>query len=66
MTAARVTSMPPNKRAAESNLLIQKLSGVFLNVALVQVGGQTHQAHFGQAKVCELDVAHGGDEQAVG
>ena len=32
-------------------------------MALVQVSGQTHQPDLGQAKVRQLDVAHGGDEQ---
>lgn len=46
------------------HLLVQELAGVLLDVLLVQVGGQVHQTDLGQAKVCELDVAHGCDQQA--
>lgn len=33
------SALPPNY------LLIQELSGIFLNVALIQVGGEAHQTH---------------------
>lgn len=51
---------------ASSHLLVHKLPRVFLHVALAQIGGHVHQANFGEAKVCEFDVAHGCDQQAVG
>ena len=47
-----------------SYLFIQELPGILLYVSLIQVGGQTHQTHLRQAKVCEFDVAHGGDQEA--
>lgn len=49
-----------------SHLLVHKLSGILLNVAFIQVGGHAHETNLGQAKVRQLDVAEGGDEQAVG
>lgn len=49
-----------------SHLLVHKLSGILLDVAFVQVGGHAHEAYLGQAEVRQLDVAEGGDEQAVG
>ena len=47
-------------------LLVQELPGVLLDVALVQVGGQAHEPHLGQAEVCQLDVAHGRDQKTGG
>lgn len=41
-----------------SYLFIQELPGILLYVSFIQVGGQAHQTHLGQAEVCELDVAH--------
>lgn len=41
-----------------SYLFIQKLPSILLYVSFIQVGGQTHQTHLRQAKVCQLDVAH--------
>lgn len=49
-----------------SHLFVHKLSGILLDVTFVQVGGHAHEADLGQAKVRQLDVAKGGDEQAVG
>lgn len=46
-----------------THLLVQELSRVLLNVALIQVSSQAHQADLGQSKVCQLDMTHGGDEQ---
>lgn len=46
-------------------LLVQEFTSVLLYVPFIQVCGEAHEAHFGQAKVCQLDVAHGGDEEAV-
>lgn len=51
---------------ASTHLLVDELPRVFLHVALAQIGGHVHQANFGEAKVCEFDVAHGCDQQAVG
>lgn len=45
-------------------LFIQKFPSVLLYVPFIQVCGQTHETHFGQAEVCQLDVAHWGDEEA--
>lgn len=44
-------------------LFIRELPGVLLYVSLVQVSGHVHQAHLGQPKVCQLDVAHGSHQQ---
>lgn len=49
-----------------SHLLVHKLSGILLNVTFIQVGGHAHETDLGQAEVRQLDVAEGGDEQAVG
>lgn len=56
------TEGAPLKR---TNLLVGKLPDVLLDVALVQVSGHVHQADFGQPKICQLDVTHGGDQQTV-
>ena len=45
-------------------LLVQELPSILFNVALVQVCGQTHEANFRKAKVSELDVPHGCNQQA--
>lgn len=45
-------------------LFIQKFPSVLLYVPFIQVCGQTHETHFGQAEVCQLNVAHRGDEEA--
>lgn len=50
----------------QSHLFVNKLSCVFLHVTLVQIGGHVHEANFRKAKVRELDVAHGCDQQAIG
>lgn len=34
-------------------------------MAFVQIRGEAHEPHFGQAEICELDVAHGGDKKAA-
>ncbi len=47
-----------------SHLFIQELSSILLYVSFIQVGGQTHQTHLRKAKVCELDVAHWGNQKA--
>ena len=44
--------------ASEEYLFIRELSGIFLNMSLVQISGHIHQAHFGQSKVCQLNVPH--------
>lgn len=49
-----------------SHLLVHKLSSILLDVTFIQVGGHAHEADLGQAEVRQLDVAEGGDEQAVG
>lgn len=33
-------------------------------MSFIQVGGQTHQTHLRQAEVSELDVTHGGNQEA--
>lgn len=48
------------------HLFIQKLSGVFLNVAFIKVCGQTHQTNLREAKVGQFDVSHRGDEETAG
>ena len=48
------------------HLLVDELPGLLVNVVLVQVGGQGHEPHLTQAKVRELDVAHGGDQEVQG
>ena len=48
------------------HLLVGELLGLLVDVALVEVGGKRHEAHLGEAKVGELDVAEGGDEEVVG
>lgn len=45
-------------------LFVQELPRVFFDVSFIQVGGQAHQAHFGQAKVSQLDVSNRGDQEA--
>lgn len=35
-------------------------------MTFIQVGGHAHEADLGQAEVRQLDMAEGGDEQAVG
>lgn len=49
-----------------SHLFVDKLPRVFLHVTLVQIGGHVHEANFREAKVSQLDVTHGCDQQAVG
>lgn len=46
------------------HLFVQELPRVLLDVSFIQIGGQTHQTHLREAKVCELDVTHGGDQEA--
>lgn len=46
-------------------LFVQELACVLLDVSLVQVGGEAHQTHLRQAKVSQLDVAHGRDQQTT-
>lgn len=45
-------------------LLVQELPGILFNVTLVQVCCQTHEANFRKAKVSELDVPHGRNQEA--
>lgn len=47
------------------HLFVQELPGVFLDVSFIQVRGQAHQADLGEAEVRQLDVSHGGDEEAA-
>lgn len=53
----KVSTIPPY-------LLVQELPGILFNVALIQVCCQTHEANFRKAKVGELDVPHGCDQEA--
>lgn len=45
----------------DTNLFVDELSGVFLNVSFIQVGGHVHQTYLWEPKVCQLNVSHGGD-----
>lgn len=45
-------------------LLVQELPGILFNVTLIQVCCQTHEANFRKAKVSELDVPHGRNQEA--
>lgn len=45
-------------------LLVQELPGILFNVALVQVCCQTHEANFRKAKISELDMPHGCNQEA--
>lgn len=38
-------------------LLVHELSGILLNVALIEIGGHAHEPDLGQAEVGQLDVA---------
>lgn len=53
----KVSAIPPY-------LLVQELTGVLFNVALIQVCCQAHEANFRKAKVSELDVPHGCNQEA--
>ena len=46
-------------------LFIGKLFCLLVDVALVEIRGQRHESHFGQAEVGEFDVTEGGDEKIV-
>ena len=48
-----------------SYLLVRELFRLLVDVSLVEVGRQRHEAHLGEAKVGELDVAEGRDQQIV-
>ena len=47
------------------DLLVGELLGLLVDVALVQVGGEGHEAHLGETEVGELDVAERSDEEVV-
>lgn len=56
---------PQRSPQPHTHLFVQELPSVLLDVAFIQVGGEAHEPHFGEAKIRELDVAHGGDEEAA-
>lgn len=47
-------------------LFVQELASVLLDVSLVQVSGEAHQAHLREAEISQLDVAHRRDQQTEG
>lgn len=49
-----------------SYLFIQKLSGVLLDVSLIQVCGETHETDFRQTEISEFNVTHRRDQQTAG
>lgn len=51
-------------RPTATHLLVQELPGILLNVALIQVCGQAHEAYLGQPKVSQFDVTHGCYQEA--
>jgi hypothetical protein len=46
-------------------LFVGKFSGLSIDEAFVQVGGQRHETHFAQTKIGQLNVSHGGNEQVI-
>lgn len=52
-------------RHQTTDLLVDELPGVLLNMSLIQVGGHVHQANLRQAEVGQFDVSHGGDQQTT-
>lgn len=49
------------RRHEATDLLVDELPGVLLNVSFIQVGGHVHQANLGQPEVGQFNVSHGGD-----
>ena len=47
------------------HLFIRKLLRLFVNVAFVEIRGERHEAHLGEAEVGQLDVSEGRDEKVV-
>ena len=48
-----------------THLFVQELPGILLDVAFIEVGGEAHEPHLGEAKIREFDVPHGGDKEAA-
>src|SRR4029434_4354278 len=46
-------------------LLVKKFPSIFLDVSLVEVGSEAHQADLRQSKVSEFDMPQGGDQQTL-
>lgn len=53
-------------RLSTSHLFVNKLACVFLHVILIQIGSHIHQTNLREPKVCQLDMAHGRNQQTAG
>lgn len=61
----KLTSLVSKEYCASAHLLVDKLPGVFLNVALIQIGCHVHKADFGEPEVSEFNVPHWSNQEAV-